>query len=147
MIAAHFSRLKTKVSQLHWGLFIAYFVGLRLIVAVVFVFLVQLTGHQSALKGIEEFDSAFFTFAVILIIAPLIETYLMQHLPFQLLSSKIHPLYICALSSVLFGAMHHYSLLYILHGVFGGIVYSLAYYFKRQSNPSFFVGLQICCKN
>lgn len=31
--------------------------------------------------------------------------------------------------------MHHYSVLYMMHGLLGGLIYSVAFYLKRNSSP------------
>ncbi|GEM_PF-2161278 len=68
-------------------------------------------------------------FILACIVAPLIETYFLQHIPYNFLSKKRVPFYlILPISALLFGAMHYQSIDYIFYGVMVGCILITAYH-------------------
>jgi hypothetical protein len=77
--------------------------------------------------------SAFVQVSLGVLLAPFLETAVFQALPIELLSRKTMvgwPV-IILISSVLFGAAHHYSRGYMLATFLIGVVFSYAYFVRR----------------
>lgn len=73
----------------------------------------------------------------VLVLAPILETYLFQHLPFKMMQSFSitrgkHGLYIL-FTSVIFGCLHTYSVSYILFAFTLGLVLSYIYFFYSNN--------------
>jgi membrane protease YdiL (CAAX protease family) len=135
LLNTYIQKFEAKLNALHWSLFIASFAALRILVAILFFFIVQHFGMQLPSGELDEIGNIVFSFLVIVIIAPLVETYLVQFLPFRFLSNKIQPIVLMFISAVIFGLMHHQRIGYMLYGFCGGMVYAFAYYVKRRSRP------------
>lgn len=121
------------MSRWHWAIYVLCFFALRILVALLFSF--ALKGQMSAMGGFQKLESIYFDFVIVVLIAPLIETYLTQFLPFKFLESKVNPILIILISATIFGAFHWYSLVYMLYGFSAGLVYAFAFYFKRHEKP------------
>lgn len=68
-----------------------------------------------------------------LIIAPLLETLLFQYALIELLlKTKLSPLFIIAISSLLFGLSHNYNISYIIATTISGFFYATYYYKLRN---------------
>lgn len=77
-------------------------------------------------------------FVLILIIAPILETYFSQHLVFKIMqhwsvTKKKYGIYII-LSSLIFGVLHTYSASYVVYAFTVGLILSYTYYFYCK-NP------------
>lgn len=74
------------------------------------------------------FESKTELFIVVVVVAPLIETFIFQFLIFYLMSLLTkNKIAILLTSALLFGLSHSYSLLYILSGCMGGLLLGYAY--------------------
>lgn len=83
-----------KSSPIAVAIYVVAFILIRVVVAQLFHFINQHFENPQTLVGIAETDNIIFDFALIVIIAPVIETYFIQYLPFKYLSQKVQPLYI-----------------------------------------------------
>ncbi len=77
-------------------------------------------------------------FILVVIITPLIETLLFQHLPIQGLKRlKISNIVICIITACLFGLAHFYHILYVIMAFISGFMCAFLYVFssEKKSNP------------
>eukprot|EP01133_Synstelium_polycarpum_P002810 gene2810-3232_t len=83
-----------------------------------------------------EKDSKVFVLAAGCLFGPLLETLLFQVLPNQILTrTGINNIYVLWIfPALLFGAFHHYNLLYITSASLGGLIFNYLY-LKSKSNP------------
>ncbi len=77
-------------------------------------------------------------FFIAVIVAPILETYIFQHILINILEKKTNNLNIIILScGILFGIMHIYNIGYFLKGLISGVIYGILYISIRfkKSNP------------
>ena len=71
-----------------------------------------------------------------LIVAPIVETFLFQFLPFFLMSKinyfRTHYYWIIAISALLFASTHDYSHLYFIYAIISGAIYSFVYILRYE---------------
>ena len=72
-------------------------------------------------------------------VAPLVETFLFQYLPIEILKKKLSRGYLLIFSSALFGLSHFYSIPYMLKTFFIGLVLAASYIFWIQQKPHKFI--------
>ena len=85
-----------------------------------------------------------YLFIMSVVFAPLIETYLTQHLIIHYTHKWTKRYWIGVLGcSLIFAALHYYSIIYIAKTFFTGLVYSSAYaiFHKQKSYPVSYVSL------
>ena len=84
-------------------------------------------------------STIFESILISVIMAPLVETLLFQKLVYRLLSLmkflKRRKILIMILGAIAFGALHTYSLLYIIYAVFMGFLFMYAYIVRINKNP------------
>lgn len=81
---------------------------------------------------------------IAIFIAPFIETFIFQHLPYLILSKWIrlnNKAFCIIIMSIIFASMHYYNWLYIVMTFFGGIILNnlYIYYYKHITNYSFII--------
>lgn len=90
-----------------------------------------------------KFSNKFEEFFLVVLIAPVIETYLFQHLIIKFLEKKISStIYILLICSLVFGLMHTYNIVYFFKACISGFLYSLLYLIIKQyknKNPILYV--------
>jgi uncharacterized protein len=87
-----------------------------------------------------KFENRFHEFITVLILAPLIETYLFQHLVLSRLL-KYNYLLSVVVSSLMFSLVHLYSAKYFIYAFASGLTYSVSYIiaYRSRLNPFLFV--------
>lgn len=82
------------------------------------------------------FESKTEEFILVVIVAPIFETFIFQYLP-NFYLRKYNVCYTILISSFLFGLAHNYSYIYILYGFIVGLLFISAYVFsiKEKINP------------
>jgi len=95
----------------------------------------SITGTDPAAVDVLTIDNAFFKFVTIVLLAPLLETFLLQYLPFVWLAKSLRPGYIILLSALVFSLLHHYSIVYMISAFSAGMLYAIAYYLRSKTNP------------
>ena len=90
-----------------------------------------------------KFSNKFEEFFLVVLIAPVIETYLFQHIIIKFLEKKLSKnIYILMICSLVFGLMHTYNIVYFFKACISGFLYSLLYLIIKQSknkNPIMYV--------
>lgn len=75
----------------------------------------------------------------IILIAPIVETFKYQFLPFSLFSRalKIRPFFVIFLSSLLFSGVHYYNVIYMVYTFLSGCILIFAYiiFYKKKFYP------------
>ena len=66
-------------------------------------------------------------FLSVVIIAPIVETYIFQHLLILFIKKKYGNSFSIFVSGLVFGLFHYYSALYIIHTVLLGFIFAIAY--------------------
>lgn len=115
--------------------FVLLFVGLRIAIGLGVILLVKVSGTTPVMADFGDVGDVFYEFITVVLLAPLFETLLLQHLPFVWLEKRLRPAYIILLSSLVFSVLHHYNIGYMISAFFVGMLYSGAYYLKREANP------------
>lgn len=114
--------------------YICIFICLRLIIGMVFMpFFVRL--DKPIISPFNDNSDTFFNALVIIVIGPLCETFFVQHLPFIVLLGKVRSRYVIIFSALVFSMLHTYSSIYIISAFFAGLVYSFAYWIKKDARP------------
>ncbi|MBT1705312.1 CPBP family intramembrane glutamic endopeptidase [Chryseosolibacter indicus] len=116
-------------------LFIILFTVIRVLTAIAFNIISKHISTKSILEDLRETENVYTDLRILVILGPMLKTFLFQYIPFKYLLNKCKPALIIMLSSLLFGIWHFYNPLYILSGICAGLIYNVAYYFKRNSNP------------
>lgn len=82
------------------------------------------------------------SFITILVIAPILETYLFQHMTYKLFQSisatRYNYLFYIILSSLIFGSLHTYSVSYVLYAFTLGLMLSSIYIFYSKKPKTAF---------
>ena len=86
------------------------------------------------------FESKKEEFILVVVIAPILETFLFQYLPYLYLK-KYNTIYTIILSSILFGLSHSYSIIYIIYGLTVGMLFISAFFYsiKKYLQPFWLV--------
>ncbi len=90
------------------------------------------------------FQNFYEEFILVVIIAPIIETYLFQHLLIKIIELKLNKRnLILPICSIVFGLLHLYNLVYFFKACISGFLYSFLYLSIREkkSNPIYYVFL------
>jgi membrane protease YdiL (CAAX protease family) len=85
--------------------------------------------------------SKIYQIIIIILISPVIETYIFQHLPstiFYKLKVR-NPYLLIILPSIFFSLMHFYNPVYLLMAFFGGIILNTYYYGEKKLNKNYFI--------
>ncbi|RAW00826.1 CPBP family intramembrane glutamic endopeptidase [Pseudochryseolinea flava] len=124
--------VESKINAWHWGAFIGCFALMRILIAVAFKLVTYLLDAPVVQQVGMALGNAAFEFMLVVIVSPLIETYLAVFLPFHFLKSRLQLHYIVVISALIFAAFHHYSVIYAVHAFLGGLIYAFAFYAKRD---------------
>lgn len=93
-------------------------------------------------------NSIVFIFIAPIILAPILETFLGQSLPYYLLKKinymKERSYLILIASALLFGLLHFYSLFYIIYAFFLGLILSYGYMVRIKNDKNAFLLIAIC---
>lgn len=125
--------IKIRKLELHW--FVLLCLLCRIAIGLGVILLVKVSGTTPVMADFGDVGNVFYEFIAIVLLAPLFETFLLQHLPFVWLEKRLRPAYIILLSSLVFSLLHHYNIGYMISAFFVGMLYSGAYYLKREANP------------
>lgn len=124
--------------------YILVFTTLCFLVNFVFSFLIILSDQILELKfdfsaGPLKDSSLAAKFVAGSFVAPLVETFLFQYLPIEILKKKLSRGYLLIFSSALFGLSHFYSIPYMLKTFLIGLVLAASYVFWIQQKPHKFI--------
>lgn len=90
---------------------------------------------ESFSKGTVDLENEYLAFVLVIIAAPVIETYLTQHLFFKYLLPYLSRWTIVLISAIVFAMFHHYNVGYVVYAFFSGLILSTSYALKIRSNP------------
>lgn len=118
---------------------IVVFVGIVVIIKIAWNFVSKqlyfaLT-EESYTTGKVEIGNVFFTFFVMVIFSPPVETYITPYLFFKHLSGRIRTWQIVVLSAIVFALFHTYNVGYVFYAFFSGLIFSTCYVLRLRSNP------------
>lgn len=129
-----------KIADLSAWQFIVIFLSLCLASAFPVALIEYIFGLEDNMPLRE--DSFLFSIIFTCIFIPIFETYCLQYLPIYLTNrfiSKNWSLQVL-ISAIIFGILHHYSILYIIYAVINGLILGLgfvAYYHTRGFKVAF----------
>jgi len=87
-------------------------------------------------------------FFSVVILSPIIETYINQSLPYKFLNRvtflKERNYLILIISALFFGLWHFYSLFYVIYGVFMGFVFMYSYMVRIRTDNRTFYLIALC---
>jgi uncharacterized protein len=93
-------------------------------------------------------NSIVFIFIAPILLAPILETFLGQYLPYYLLIKinymKERSYLILIASALFFGLLHFYSLFYIIYAFFLGLILSYGYMLRVKDDKRTFIFIAIC---
>lgn len=120
--------IKERIQNFTPLLFILTFFCLSLLVSAIWVIIASLISVEydvsvNPLQGVSKIE----LLAVACVIAPLLETWLVQMIPIEMMKRYVRVEVAVVLSALLFGLMHTYSTFYIINMFFVGLVFSTAY--------------------
>jgi membrane protease YdiL (CAAX protease family) len=75
-------------------------------------------------------------FLLVVILGPLLENYFLIHLPWKLFGNS-KPAVLIAVTSVLFGLLHHYNVYHIINATVSGFVFTVSYWLRLAKNQAF----------
>ena len=124
--------------------YVVFFVIASIIISImsgVIVYLMEnYTGKEININNNFNRHSISYKFIVGCVVAPLIETYFFQLLPYNYLKNKnVKIPYIILVSSLLFGIAHYYSIPYVIGTFFIGILLISAYAYWQGAKPNKFI--------
>ncbi len=135
MIQSIYKKILFSLERMNMALYIGIFVALKVSLNYLSKLIdVNVSGEPIA-KGFFDFGNIYAAFFLIVILAPLIETYLVQYLFFKNLTGRLPQWAIILLSAFVFGLLHHYNIGYILYAFLSGLLLSVSYSFRLHSNP------------
>jgi uncharacterized protein len=142
-------RIKTKLIRVNRFVFILTIVGALLLIKYLFIYIY---------KFIEVFDIVLYPFPInagkiriffiIIFIAPVVETWIAQSIPYTFLNKvrylKERSYLILLISALFFGLNHFYSLFYMVYGFLIGIVFMYGYMVRIKTDDKTFYLIAIC---
>jgi uncharacterized protein len=111
--------------------------SVRVVLSFTFMWVSVFVLHKPATSGILTYSSKAEEFFIIVLVAPIIETFLFQYLPFYFLKGKLPEIYIILLAALVFGCGHFYNWIYIFNTMFAGILYGCVYASKARVGKGF----------
>lgn len=134
-----FNRVFEKIRNLKDPLFVFFFVTLGLGITYTTGVLAKTITGKSINEGFTPFDSTFEEFFTVIIIAPFLETFLFQYLPFKLTQKWMHPILSILFCGLIFGIPHIYNWFYMLSAVVIGLLLGSAYYLRINTGRAFLI--------
>jgi membrane protease YdiL (CAAX protease family) len=135
MIHSIHGRIGIRLERMNMALFVGIFVAFKAALAYVSEQIYFNLTNESIASGLIEIGNIYFTFVVVIIFGPLIETYLIQYLFFKYLLGRISQWLIVVLSAFVFALFHTYNIGYVFYAFFSGLILSTSYALRRRSNP------------
>lgn len=104
-----------------------------------FIWLHNYLGFKADQSGLESLSHTV-KIITVLLVAPLLETWLFQYIPIELTMryTKRKTLAV-AMSAILFACVHCYNVVYIAMALIGGIILALFYLYSKKQNKSPFL--------
>ncbi len=128
-----------KMRRMNDVLFTAIFLTMALSITYATGELSKIIVNQSINKGFSPFKSTMEEFITVILIAPVLETFLFQYLPFKLTRKWMSPVLSILLCGVIFSALHTYNWFYMLSAGIVGLLLGTAYYLKIDSGRAFII--------
>jgi len=135
MIHSIHKKMLFSLERMNMAIYVCVFVALKVSLTYLSNLInVNATG-QPITKGFFDFGNIYVAFFSIVILAPLLETYLVQYLFFKNLTGRLPQWAIIVLSALVFGVLHHYNIGYVLYAFLSGLLLSISYSLRLRSNP------------
>jgi membrane protease YdiL (CAAX protease family) len=130
-----YNRVALSLARMNMPAYVTIFVVLKLLLGYLSSHINFSLTNEPITKGFFEFGNIYAAFFIIVIVAPIVETYLTQYLFFKNLTGRLPQWTIILLSGLVFGLLHHYNIGYILYAIPSGLLLSVSYAFRLHSNP------------
>lgn len=138
--------MKSQLSKVHGYLirlnnFVLIFFGASsiLVSSILVSFVSGKFFDQSLTNGFPSFKSAREAFLLGVLLAPLLETLLLQAAIIETAKKRMSPFYACLLSALIFGLVHLYNVFYFIYGILAGLILSYIYYIGSLTKRGFIV--------
>lgn len=132
-------RVFEKIRDFNDPLFIFFFVTLGFGITYATGKLAKIIAGNSINEGFTPFSSVFEEFFTVIIIAPFLETFLFQYLPFKLTQKWMHPILSILFCGLIFGIPHLYNWFYMFSAVVVGLLLGFAYYLRLNTGRAFLI--------
>ena len=133
--------IRVQMERLNDVVYISLFVVVKLLVAYLFSLVAFEFLGRSIMSDTPGWGTMTEGFITIVLLGPLIETYFCQYLFFKYLLKYLNAGVVILLSATGFALLHTYNSVYIVYAFFSGLLLSLSYYYRLNSNPFVFAFL------
>lgn len=130
-----YKRIALSLEGMNVPTYVGLFVALKLLLTYLSNLINISAANEPITSGFFEFRNTYEALITIVVVAPLVETYLIQYLFFKYLTGRLPQWTIIVLSGLVFGLMHHYSIGYVLYAIPSGLLLSSSYAFRLRSKP------------
>lgn len=127
-------RISSSLEKMNTGLYVMLFVMAKLLLNYASNVVNLRVTDEPLTKGFDEVIDEQFTFVLVVLVAPLLETFLAQHLFFKYLSDRLNKWVIVVLSALFFAAFHHYNVGYVFYAFLSGLLLSTSYALRLRAN-------------
>lgn len=128
-------RIRLQIERLNNAAYISVFVAIKLLIAYLFSLVALEFLGRSVMSDTPEWGTKTQSFIAVVLLGPLVETYVCQYLFFKYLLKHLSGGVIILLSAIVFGLLHTYNSVYVLYAFFSGLLLSLSYYYRLNSYP------------
>lgn len=124
------------LSMPQWGITPLFFLFLLFIPNMIGNVIITVVPSLSDIPNIPELDSFYLKVIMVLIVAPILETIVFQLILFSILKYIFHlrTITILALSSIIFGVVHCYNVLYIIVACVAGFLFMFLFIILNKRN-------------
>jgi membrane protease YdiL (CAAX protease family) len=135
MTHSFYRRLGLGLERVNIATFVALFVTAKLLVSYIFARLAFVISDNPITHGFPDLGNDYVAFVTIVLIGPLIETFLFQYIFFKNLDGNLGHTKIVLLSALIFSLFHLYNLSSFLYAFFSGSLLSISYACRIRSSP------------
>ncbi|MGZ5135775.1 MAG: CPBP family intramembrane glutamic endopeptidase [Flavitalea sp.] len=97
--------------------------------------------EKSLKDGFSNFKSAREALLVGILLAPFLETLILQAAIIETAKKRMSPFLSCVLSALIFGSIHFYNIFYFIYGVVAGLLLAYLYYIGSLVKRGFLLTL------
>jgi membrane protease YdiL (CAAX protease family) len=96
---------------------------------------------KSLMEDFPDFKSNREKIVIAVLLAPFLETLILQAAIIETAKKRMRPLYACFVSALFFGLVHFYNIFYFLYGLLAGLLLAYLYYIGTLSKRGFILTL------
>ncbi len=99
--------------------------------------------NRSLTEGFSDFKSAREAFLLGVLLAPFLETLVLQAAIIETAKKRVSPPYACLLSAFVFALVHFYNIFYFFYGILSGLIFAYLYYIGSLTSKGFILTLSV----